>query len=538
MKSNFNIVSNNHGEILMKAKIVVLFLLTVVCFYAQVKGPTTIQVDLGLYSQILFVSDNGSDEKNSGTKDNPFKSIQYAVSKTNNLTESTKTAIIVAEGIYEGETIHLKQFIDLYGGFNKDNWERDLELYNSEINIKNEQRAIITSDNNIIDGFTISNAVFRGKGAAIFCDGTSPIISNNIFINNKTLKPLDWNPKYWHDTANDGGAIYGKDGASPLIKNNLFVSNKTENGRGAAVAFDNKCDPKIIDNVFFKNETGLDDPMRSSDGGAVSIFRWCKGLIEGNIFLSNYAGAKNDAGGVFIALWSSTIVKDNIFVDNECTDDAGALFVGGQEHRYDTPLDPFPSKEDFYVTIDNNYFVGNRNPSMNSGAMRFTMESRGDFTNNVVAHNNGVYFQRSETKITDNIILDNMLVIETKEYLDKTIIKDNFIWAYFTVYETEALVENNYMLNADKFPGNINKPLDLNNDGIELRVLSAYYLKDKIHTELIAAFNVNDDLTNRIIKSGDRWSVVKSHKNGVIQLWGNFSAITSLQVLPTYTLKK
>lgn len=522
----------------MKAKIVILFLLTIVCSSAQVKGPLTNQIDLDRYSQVLFISENGSDEKNNGTKDNPFKTIQYAVSKTNNLTESTRTAILVAEGIYGGETISLKSFIDLYGGFNKDNWERNVEVYKSEISIKNEQRAIIASDNNTIDGFTISNAVFRGKGAAIYCDGTSPTITNNIFINNKTLKPLDWNPKYWHDTANDGGAIYGKDGASPLIKNNLFVSNKTENGRGAAVAFDNECHPKIIDNVFYKNETGLDDPMRSSDGGAVSIFRWCKGLIEGNIFLSNYAGANNDAGGVFIALWSSTIVRNNIFVDNECTDDAGALFVGGQEHRYDAPLDPFPSKEEFYVTIENNYFVGNRNPSMNSGAMRFTMESRGEFTNNVVAHNNGVYFQRSETKITDNIILDNMLVIETKEYLDKTIIKDNFIWADFTLDETEAVLENNYMLDADKHPGNINKPLELNNDGVELTVLSAYYLKDKNHTELIVAFDVKDDLTNRIIKSGDKWSVVKSHSNGVIQIWGNFSAITSLQVLPTYTLKK
>ncbi|MDZ7765889.1 MAG: hypothetical protein U5K00_15985 [Melioribacteraceae bacterium] len=43
----------------------------------------------------------------------------------------------------------------------------------------------------------------------------------------------------------------------------------------------------------------------------------------------------NDGGAVFIALWSSTAVKNNIFVDNECGDDAGALFVGGQEHRYD-----------------------------------------------------------------------------------------------------------------------------------------------------------------------------------------------------------
>jgi len=191
----------------------------------------------------------------------------------------------------------------------------------------------------------------------------------------------------------------------------------------------------------------------------------CKGLVEGNIFLSNLAGSRNDGGALFVALWSSTEIKNNIFVDNESGDDAGALFVGGQEHRYDSPLDPYPNKDEFYVTIENNTFIGNRNPTMNSGAMRFTMESRGKFSNNIVAQNNGVYFQRSETEITNNLILDNMLVIETKEGLDKSVIKDNLIYADFILDETVAEVKNNMMLYADKFKGNKKIFLKIKNDG-------------------------------------------------------------------------
>ena len=86
--------------------------------------------------------------------------------------------------------------------------------------------------------------------------------------------------------------------------------------------------------------------MRSSDAGAVSIFNWSDAVIEGNLFISNIADSKNDGGAIFIALWSSAKVNNNLFVDNHSGDDAGALFVGGQEHRYGgLPLDPIPPKD-------------------------------------------------------------------------------------------------------------------------------------------------------------------------------------------------
>lgn len=500
------------------------------------KLPQTQQIDLTKFSKVIYVSSLGTNENQSGTKGNPYTTVKEAVNKIENLLDNTQAAVLVSAGNYITGTIELREFIHLYGGFNPETWARDIKKYETILTGDEESRIIVAEDNTTIDGFTITGAKFRGKGAAVYCEGTSPVITNNTFKDNMTLKPLTWNPEYWHKTANDGGAVYGKDGASPVIKNNLFVNNKTENGRGGACAFDNNCDPQIVNNTFYNNHTGLDDPMRSSDGGAVSVFRWCKGTVEGNLFLSNMADSRNDGGGLFVALWSSTVVKNNLFVDNESGDDAGALFVGGQEHRYDSPLDPYPPKDKFYVTIEGNTFIGNRNSSMNSGAMRFTMESRGIFANNVVAQNNGVYFQRSEVEITDNVILDNMLVIETKEGLDKSVIKNNIIWADFVLDETVAELKNNNMLYADKFEGNKKTFPGFKDDGTIITVYSANYNKDKNHSDLLVNSEIKN-LTGRVIKADKKWSVIKSFENKVLQVWGNFSAVSEIQILPSYTLK-
>lgn len=518
-----------------------LIIILVVVEGADKYSPITTGVNLDDFEVVLYVSATEMEGKKDGTQKLPFDNIAEAVSALSNLSESNQAAVLVAGGIYTTSSLELKPYVHLFGGFQSATWKRDINQYVSTLVGGNDSRMIIAADNTTIDGFTISDAVYRGKGAAIYCDGTSPVITNNIFSGNKALKPLNWNPEYWHETANDGGAIYGTNGASPLIKNNFFIRNKTENGRGAAVAFDGNCNPEIINNYFYENHSGLDDPMRSSDGAAISMFRWCGGVIEDNLFLSNYAGSSNDGGAVFIALWSSTAVKNNIFVDNECGDDAGALFVGGQEHRYDSPLDPFPPKEKFFVSITDNVFIGNRNPSMNSGAMRFTMESRGEFVGNIVAQNNGVYFQRSETDIKKNIILDNMLLIETKEGLGKSHIYDNLIWADFYWNETDAELKNNNMLHAEAYPGNYSDFPDFMNDMEDVEILSSYFLKGSGYSELIlngdeAALTKN--VAGRVVNSNSHWGVVKSFENNVLQVWGNFSAATSIKILPTYTIRK
>jgi len=350
-------------------------------------------------------------------------------------------------------------------------------------------------------------------------------------MNNKTLGPIPWLPKNLHEIANDGGAIYCENGSSPVLENNIFVNNATEIGRGAAIAFHSKCDGRIANNVFLNNIAGTNDPMRSSDGGAISMFDWSSPVVENNLILNNEALASNDAGGMFVALWSSPRIINNIFVGNRCADDAGGLFVGGQEHRYDVPFYPLPAKNEFFVLIEGNTFVGNSNPSQNSGAMRFTMESRGVFKNNLVVHNSGIYFQKCEVVIEENIILDNFLFIDPIAGMKTSIIKDNLILGDFKL-EVDAQLNNN-ILRVDSI-----EPRFVN-DWHEFRAAAAQYDR-KTNTTVFIIFESNfepNQLANRVIKIGNRWSVVKSNDQNHVEVWGDFSGEVNIIVLPTYQLR-
>jgi hypothetical protein len=238
---------------------------------------------------------------------------------------------------------------------------------------------------------------------------------------------------------------------------------------------------------------------------------------------------------LFVALWSSPAIRTNLFVGNRCGDDAGALFVGGQEHRYDRPLDPLPDRDRFFVEIRDNQFIGNENPSRNSGAMRFTMESRGAFVDNLVVQNSGIYFQRSEATIEDNRILDNFLLVETKTGLNPCTIRNNLIWGDLTL-ETEARVEDNIL--REQREGNRSDAPRFRDDWGEIRVFSAAFDARRCVTTLTVAGKKyrGNDLGQRIVKAGERWGVVKSNDEFAIEVWGDLSGCLQVTLLPTYQM--
>jgi hypothetical protein len=489
------------------------------------------------YKSIRYVSQsNGSDKTGTGSQDQPWASISHALSQIQDAGTEKNYAILIAEGRYLDSPIQMKSYVDLYGGYDSQSWERNIQSNRSVITGNEERRICLATDYTILDGFVLDQGRVRGKGAAIFGSGVSPVLSNNVFIRNRTLAPNPWNPRFRHEITNDGGAVYFENGSSPVIENNLFVDNLTENGRGAAIAFHSNCNGRIINNIFLRNKSGLDDPRRSSDGGAVSIFDWSDPLIEGNIFLSNRALSENDAGAMFVALWSSPVIKKNIFVDNSCEDDAGALFVGGQEHRYDAPLDPLPSEKDFFVSVKDNVFIGNSNPSRNSGVTRFTMEGRGEFTGNITAFNTGVYFQRSEVLVENNLILDNFQLIETKEGFNPSVIRNNVIWGDFLL-TTDADVTGNSIKGG--FNGNDNIAPGIIEDWILITPASVTKNRWKHYTEIFVAkgrFKVNE-LINRVVRARDQWSVIKSNDATNIEIWGDLADQSDFKILPTYRYK-
>ncbi|NWG12228.1 MAG: right-handed parallel beta-helix repeat-containing protein [Acidobacteria bacterium] len=494
-------------------------------------GPETTTVPLEKYHSVFFVSQAaGSDQNGDGSRFRPWQSPQFALRQLNSPDQTKRYAILVAAGTYAGETIEMRPHVDLFGGYEPTSWQRDIFRHRTVLTGQDRRRVVIGADHARLDGFVITKGQVRGKGAGVWCDGVSTTITHNTFTLNKTLAPIPWSPKYRHEIGHDGGAVYCENAVAPVIANNLFAENATEVGRGAAIAFHSRCRGRIQNNVFLANRAGLADPMRSSDGGAVSVFEWSGPLIEGNVFLNNRALNENDAGGLFVALWSSPTVQDNLFIGNESTDDAGALFVGGQEHRYDRPPDALPAPDRFHVTISNNLFIGNSNPSRNSGALRFTMEGRGEFSNNLTAHNGGLYFQRCEATISRNVILDNLLLIETKAGLQPCVVKDNVIWGDFDV-QTEAALSNNRVLSKQEPDFQL-----VEEEGLVLIAVGSCFDRARYTTALYitgAGFRSNE-LAGRAIKAGDRWGMIRSNERRTVSVWGDFSGLVELTVLPRY----
>ena len=174
---------------------------------------------------------------------------------------------------------------------------------------------------------------------------------------------------------------------------------------------------------------------------------------------------------------------------------------------------------------------------MNSGVMRFTMEARGQFSNNVTAFNTGVYFQRSEVAVSKNLILDNFLFIETKEGLKQGSIEDNFITGEFRL-ETPAKVQNN-KLREDYVPGLNNKAAlpTIKNDGSILSATSAIFNKAAYSTDFFVTGTFpKNSLVNRVVKAGDKWGIIKSNEGSRITIWSDLHSAADFNMLPTYSL--
>ena len=544
-----------------------LSLLTTTTPTLAATGPQTTPVDLDPYARILHVSTTtGSDSTGTGTASAPYASIPRALASTSasastseaTTTTTTRTAILSRRRHLQRPHPHTSTPTPTSTAAStpppgpatsRPTQPSSTPATKAEsssppppppastaatTSTSAASTTTTTPANPRLDGLHIHNGQTRAPGGGILIDGTSPVITNNVFTQNATLTPQDWAPKYLHETAHDGGAVYCRNGGAPEIRNNLILANTTETGRGAGIAFDHNCDGVIADNVLIGNIAGTADPMRSSDGGGISVFNHSSPEILGNIVLHNQALHNNDGGGIFVAYWSSAKVRNNVIVANHGGDDGGGLFVGGQEHRYDRPFDPIPSAEEFFVEVTGNRFFGNTNPSRNSGATRITMESRGRVTGNIAALNNGFYLQRSELEATNNTILEDTLIIETKEGLEPTRFSNSIV-AGSLESDGTAIVTASLFRDGAAGEGNTAGLPEFLEDGRELQVLGTSYSASSHQTQVdVSALLSADDLTGRVVVSGDDWGVVHSASGRHLTLWGDLRSATELRLLPTY----
>jgi len=505
----------------------------------QSPGPRSIAVPVEDYARIWYVSQaTGSDSQGDGSKTKPWQSIAKAVTRTRDASADRRCAIFVAEGKYTGDVLTMREYVDFYGGFEPAGWERDIFRHASILDGSGRWRILVGADHARLDGFVVEGGSVRGDGAALSCTGSSPTVTNNRFLGNKTLAPRDWSPRHIHENAHDGGAICVLDGAAPTIANNLFVDNRTEIGRGAAIALHGRCAGIIRNNVFLANIAGVGDRHRSSDGGAVSIFDWSKPCIENNIFIENKSLAKNDGGALFVALWSSPRIIGNTFVGNQSTDDGGALFIGGQEHRYDRAQDPMPAADAFSILVSENLFYGNTNPGRSSGGIRMTMQARATLLNNILSENDQLDIQSSDVQVTNNTLMEDVVFHECTATLAPRFVTNNIIWGKLQ-YECKSPIT--YSNIRDGFPGqgNLSKtPLFVED---QRRFVATAANFDAVRFVTVIEHSTTglekDALTGRVVKAGERWSAVKTNRGNRIVVWGDLSDVAELTLPSTYRLQ-
>ena len=500
-------------------------------------GPRTVDVERGSYGQLLYVSQTiGSDDTGDGSERMPWKSIQHALAVASDSSARNRIAILVAAGIYREPTLRLRPYVDLYGGFQPEQWRRDIIQFATILDGSKQRRVLIGADHTRLDGFIVRQGLVRGRGAGILCEGSSPTITNNRFIENRTKKTKNWAPEFWHETTNDGAAIYCRDRAQPIIRHNVFAENRTEIGRGAAIAMHGYCAGEIVHCVFLDNATGTEDHDRSSDGGAVSVFDWSSPRIENNVFLENKAYNSNDGGALFVALWSSPTIKRNLFVGNRSTDDGGALFIGGQEHRYDKPKDRRPAEEDFLVRVSDNLFLGNENRKRNSGGIRVTMEARATLQYNIMARDARLFVQDSAVEIVNNTILEDTILRKMPQNTAADLLANNIFWGRLVVGKRRSKQARKAF--PDIRPGLIGSKPRFVHEQETFQVTNSTHLAALHVTEVQVGSNhlEEDRLANRAVRFKRRWGVVKSNHADKILVWGDVTENSELVVLPTYKI--
>ena len=223
-------------------------------------------------------------------------------------------------------------------------------------------------------------------------------------------------------------------------------------------------------------------------------------------------------------VWSAPEVVDNVFVGNISGDDAGGLFIGGQEHRYDAPLDPYPDSAKFNVRVEGNVFMGNAQSSGNSGAGRITMETRATLRNNIVAHNNGgLYLQRSEIVAENNTVWQDWRVIEDKKGLGESRFSGNILKDLMGGIDARATFTGNMVPPVVPGRGNMKVEDVFVDDSVTGAIESSSFDPLTLTTtlRLTEPLPTGKDFTARPINI-DRglWRVIKTAAEHEIVIWG------------------
>jgi parallel beta-helix repeat protein/predicted outer membrane repeat protein len=159
----------------------------------------------------------------------------------------------------------------------------------------------------IISGNNFSyNSTDLDGGGAIYCDNLSnPMISNNTISNNSAKGP----------GARSGGITCI---GSPNITNNIIINNTTEMSGGGI-----SCDPGYNGNI---SDNTITNNTASYGGGGI----YCQSIGYPKIFrnfVSNNTATKG--GGFFFSAASNTTLSENIICNNTASESGGGIYCEG-----------------------------------------------------------------------------------------------------------------------------------------------------------------------------------------------------------------
>ncbi|MCU0645167.1 MAG: malectin domain-containing carbohydrate-binding protein, partial [bacterium] len=174
----------------------------------------------------LYVASIASGAKNGKSWEDAFTRIQDAIASAGKLTLNEIVEIWVAEGIYYEHNLHVPSGIQLYGGFAGDETIRaeriDSWSHPTIIDGEKRGRCFECEHRTVIDGFVIQNgrdwSAGEGKGAAILAYNNDVKIRNNLIQNNVD----SWAGAVFIDGFETKKNVAG---FSPLIENNVFINN-------------------------------------------------------------------------------------------------------------------------------------------------------------------------------------------------------------------------------------------------------------------------------------------------------------------------
>ena len=236
----------------------------------------------------IHVSTTGDDTTGDGTAGNPYRTIQKGID-----TAIDGDTVLVADGMYTGA-----------GNVNLDFSGKAITVKskngadNCIIDCENTARGFYfhsgETPDSILDGFTIRNGSAQ-VGGGIYCDYSSPTITNNIITQNKA-------------PTSNGGGIWCSNNSSPMIINNTITANLAFLG-GGIDCFDNSS-PVIINNTITANSAWF--------GSGINCWYNCSPVIINNTITANSPAVEpfSDGGGIYCNHNSSPIIINTILWNN------------------------------------------------------------------------------------------------------------------------------------------------------------------------------------------------------------------------------